>query len=453
MIVVDRRFCSKTWRGFDIDAIWRGVPNQQEKYTMPQPTRDQVFISYSHKDRDWLEKLQIVLKPLIRKGLISIWDDTQIQVGDQWRYQIAAALGNARVAVLLVSPDFLASDFIADHELPPLLRAAQDEGLKILWLLIRDCLFSETEIADYQAAHDISRPLAMLASAEVDTALVGIARKIKAAFTAPPKSSKITLKVHQEAAETKWVLVAGSGTNSPLPEKIVEVSRRLGRGLADSGFGLISGGWRGVDHIVARSFAEAVKETEGNLGKRLIQFMERGRTPDFPGGRFVTANSDREAWERSIARAEAVILVGGVGGTYETGQIARRQGKPVLPLADTRDGNFPDAYRTYFEILDSWSTQPIAGLKPEDFEDLSAPAPAVATDAIRLLKRLFGLQPQRISSPTAPRRPKNSAALELWNEKLDYLQQQEAVVADPATKFALKKQIEEVQDKINELGG
>ena len=136
-----------------------------------------------------------------KEGLISIWDDTQIQAGDQWRYQIAAALGNARVAVLLVSPDFLASDFIADHELPPLLRAAQDEGLKILWLLVRDCLFSETEIADYQAAHDISRPLAMLASAEVDTALVGIARKINATFTAPLKSSEITLKVHQKIAE------------------------------------------------------------------------------------------------------------------------------------------------------------------------------------------------------------------------------------------------------------
>jgi hypothetical protein len=208
-----------------------------------------------------------------------------------------------------------------------------------------------------------------------------------------------------------------------------------------------------VDHVVARSFAEAVKETEGNLGNRLIQFMERGRTPDFPAGRFVTANSDREAWEQSIARADAVILVGGVGGTYETGQIARRQGKPVFPLADTRDGNFPDAYRIYFEILDSWSAQPIAGLEREDFEDLSAPAPAVATDVIRLLKRLFGLQPQRISSPAAPRRPRNSAALELWHEKLSYLQQQEAISAEAAQKFALKKLIEEARDKIIELGG
>jgi TIR domain len=419
---------------------------------MPQPARDKVFISYSHKDRDWLDKLQIVLKPLIRKGTISIWDDTQVQAGDQWRNQIAEALGNARVAVLLVSPDFLASDFIADHELPPLLRGAQDGGLRILWVLIRDCLFSETEIADYQAAHDLSRALAKLTSAEVDTALVEIAKKIKAAFTAQPKPSEIIMKVQQEATDTKWVLVAGSGTES-LPENLVEVSRRLGRGLADSGFGLVSGGWQGVDSIVARSFAEAVKETEGNLGERLIQFMEHGRTPDFPGGRFMAANSDREAWVHSIERAEAVILVGGAGGTYETGLIARRQGKPVLPVADTRHGNFSDAYHMYFGILDSWNTQPISDLNREDFEDLSGPAPTVATDVIRLLKRLFGLQPQRIPSPAAPRRPTTSVALELWREKLSYLQQQEAIVADPATRFALKKQIEEIHGKINELGG
>ena len=103
--------------------------------------------------------------------------------------------------------------------------------------------------------------------------------------------------------------------------------------------------------------------------------------------------------------------------------------------------------------MDSWNAQPIASLNREDFEDLSGPAPAVATDVIRLLKRLFGLQPQRLLSPAAPRRPTTSAALELWREKLSYLQQQEAIVADPATRFALKKQIEEIHDKMIELGG
>ena len=43
--------------------------------------RDQVFISYSRKDKDWLEKLQIMLAPLQRKGTLKVWADTDIQPG------------------------------------------------------------------------------------------------------------------------------------------------------------------------------------------------------------------------------------------------------------------------------------------------------------------------------------------------------------------------------------
>lgn len=143
--------------------------------------RDQVFISYSHNDKDWLEKLQTVLKPLIRKGVVNIWDDTRIQAGQKWREEIKTALSGAKVAVLLVSPDFLASEFIAEGELPPLLKAAAGEGLTIIWVPVRDSLFTETEIAEYQAAFDPAHPLAGLSPAEVDKTLVEISKKIKAA--------------------------------------------------------------------------------------------------------------------------------------------------------------------------------------------------------------------------------------------------------------------------------
>jgi O-acetyl-ADP-ribose deacetylase (regulator of RNase III) len=138
-----------------------------------------VFISYSHKDTKWLERLQEMLEPLLRKGSISIWDDTKIAAGADWRKEIEDALASAKAAVLLVSPAFLASEFIAEEELPPLLASAEEQGLKILWVYLSHCLYDEAGIGVYQAAHDIGRPLASLRRAKSDEELLKVCQEIK----------------------------------------------------------------------------------------------------------------------------------------------------------------------------------------------------------------------------------------------------------------------------------
>jgi hypothetical protein len=149
---------------------------------MADPTRrDQVFISYSHKDRTILEQLQITLRPLVSDKKISVWDDARIKSGDVWREQIQDALASAKVAVLLVSPDYLASDFVAEHELPSLLEAARKEGLRILWIAARFSMYQETEIARYQALNDPARPLASLSVAQRRKELVRICEGINSA--------------------------------------------------------------------------------------------------------------------------------------------------------------------------------------------------------------------------------------------------------------------------------
>src|SRR5258707_3446710 len=147
--------------------------------------RGQVGISYSHKGREWLDKLQTVLKPLVRNETIAVWDDTKINAGAIWQEEIKGALTAAKVAVLLVSPHFLESDFIAEHELPPLLDAAEKEGLVILWVLISHCLYNETDINRYQAANEVSNPLDSLTLSEQYRVLANICQKIKAAASPP----------------------------------------------------------------------------------------------------------------------------------------------------------------------------------------------------------------------------------------------------------------------------
>jgi O-acetyl-ADP-ribose deacetylase (regulator of RNase III) len=140
-----------------------------------------VFVSYSHKDRVWLKRLQDMLKPLIRQGSVSLWSDTDIKPGASWRDDIERELKAARAAVLLVSPNFLASDFIAQHELPPLLDKAKSQGTRILWAHVSSCLYKESEVGAYQAAHDVAQPLDKLRPSKRNEVLVQICQNIKEA--------------------------------------------------------------------------------------------------------------------------------------------------------------------------------------------------------------------------------------------------------------------------------
>lgn len=154
---------------------WRKKYLEHKK---PGRIYNKVFISYSHKDNKWLEELQLMLAPDLQKKDIFIWDDTKIKPGTQWKTEIQEALTTAKVAILLVSKYFLASKFIAEHELPSLLQASEKEDLKILWVLCGACRYKNTKIAEYQAAHDISHALEHFPPAKRNEILVSICDKI-----------------------------------------------------------------------------------------------------------------------------------------------------------------------------------------------------------------------------------------------------------------------------------
>lgn len=102
---------------------------------------NKVFISYNHKDQKWLDRFHVHLKPIVRSGTLDAWSDKILKAGDNWRAEIEHALETATMALLLTSADFMHSDFIAEVELPRLLRSAKQRDAVIIPLVISESLF------------------------------------------------------------------------------------------------------------------------------------------------------------------------------------------------------------------------------------------------------------------------------------------------------------------------
>jgi tetratricopeptide (TPR) repeat protein len=160
--------------------------------------RDKVFISYSHKDEEWMQKLKTMLHPLISKGKIIPWDDSNIKTGQKWHEEIISALETTKIAVMLVSDNFLASEYITNIELPILLEAAEKGECTICLIPISHCLFKEYGLDKYQAAHDINRPLDGLPPSKVKKALAEVAEEIDRIYNETAIKPPATVKKRKQ---------------------------------------------------------------------------------------------------------------------------------------------------------------------------------------------------------------------------------------------------------------
>jgi len=131
--------------GKDIDKPAKQSRNQ------PVTHIPKVFISYSHKDEVFKDELITMLAGLQRRDVIDAWQDRQIEPGTLWSYEITRAIDECRIALLLMSPDFIASGFIQEKELTQLFQRRLNEGLRIIPIILRPCLWqSEPIIKDLQ---------------------------------------------------------------------------------------------------------------------------------------------------------------------------------------------------------------------------------------------------------------------------------------------------------------
>ncbi|GHO96608.1 hypothetical protein KSF_066560 [Reticulibacter mediterranei] len=159
-----------------------------ERNTGQEPSRfvrDKAFISYSRSDAKYLSELHAHLKFHTRNGMINFWDDTMIKPGERWSEKITHGLQSAKVAVFLVSAEFLASDFIATRELPPLLTAAAQEGVVILSVILSPSAFKYSPLAQFQTVNVPSNPLSAMTKGQRQAVWVSVAESIKEALKLP----------------------------------------------------------------------------------------------------------------------------------------------------------------------------------------------------------------------------------------------------------------------------
>ncbi|HJQ22878.1 MAG TPA: FxSxx-COOH system tetratricopeptide repeat protein [Blastocatellia bacterium] len=178
----------------------------------PHPDAFSVFICYAHEDNDsadpskrWLDRLLQHLQPLVVQNQIRAWSDKQLQAGDFWNAEIQSQLQQARVALLLVSQAFLASDYIRNIELPVLLMNARQRSMVILPIILSHSLINETSfrypdpvngpqeltLASLQAANSPTEPLDALPEHAQGKVLVAVAQRVLALVQSAGRTSTL----------------------------------------------------------------------------------------------------------------------------------------------------------------------------------------------------------------------------------------------------------------------
>jgi hypothetical protein len=158
-----------------------------------------IFISYSHQDEAWKDRLVKQLKVLELEDILQIWEDRRIQTGDDWQPEIEQSLNSASLAVLLISADFLTSNFIRGQEVPRLLQRRSKEGVRLFPIILLPCPWQRVKwLAPIQVRPKDGKPLASFSEYEIEENLANIAleidRLLQSAALAPnnPYSQKET---------------------------------------------------------------------------------------------------------------------------------------------------------------------------------------------------------------------------------------------------------------------
>lgn len=135
-----------------------------------------IFIAYAHNDLGHKNELKKFLRPLINTGQARVWDDYEIEGGQNWEAEIKKRLYGSDIILLLVSPDSLASEYFYGQEVKVSLERHEKGEAKVVPVILRPCTWSLTPLKQLEALPEKGRPVTSWASQ--DEAYTDIAHNV-----------------------------------------------------------------------------------------------------------------------------------------------------------------------------------------------------------------------------------------------------------------------------------
>src|SRR5947209_2666795 len=118
-----------------------------------------IFLCYAREDEPLLNKLKSHLRPLQREGLIEVWYDRDISAGTDWETEIKQHLNTAQIVLLLVSPDFMDSDYCYGKEMQWALERHVKGEAKVIPIILEYVYWQVEPLRKLQALPSDAKPI------------------------------------------------------------------------------------------------------------------------------------------------------------------------------------------------------------------------------------------------------------------------------------------------------
>ncbi len=136
-----------------------------------------IFFSYAHEDETLRNELAKQLKLMKRQGLINEWYDRDIDAGTEWKQAIDEHLNNAQIILLLVSPDFIISDYCYDIEMMRAMERHEAREARVIPVILRPCDWHTAPFSKLQALPRNAKPITTWSNR--DDAFLDVAKGIR----------------------------------------------------------------------------------------------------------------------------------------------------------------------------------------------------------------------------------------------------------------------------------